>query len=486
MKTKVICLGLSLLMVLTGCGKSPAVREQTEVPAITESASKPETTEVSPSRGEMTPEDILSGTGSFYSVNLGKDVTLPLFCESLLEEYTLIVTAWAPVDLDRDGTEEAVLTLNTRPDVTMGSLILHRSYDGWMGYLRYHRQMEGIKADGSFSWAGSASYHGFSRVTGFNDEEILSEDITWVEKTDGLVSYYVEGEKADQAGYDAAMNAQEEKPGLNWTVLRKAEPDAAMQKEIGALLSAAEEKDRRLQEKEETILGQQDMNVLFLEKYKNWDDCLNEIWEVLLRFLPEAEMQELTKQERDWIREKEAAMEETGKKYEGGSMRPQAVSAVGADWTKDRVYFLADAYGAGNAEPLLTDASDVKERTLAAIEAAETACQELETERNENQNMSQADLNGISQLQYEAWDKAMNTVWGILKETLSAEEMEKLTREQLQWIGEKEAAAEKAVVDAGGSSMAISAYGETAERWTRERLEILVPMITGEKITLVP
>ncbi len=71
------------------------------------------------------------------------------------------------------------------------------------------------------------------------------------------------------------------------------------------------------------------MNVLFLEKYKNWNDCPNEIWDVLLRFLPEAEMQELTKQEMDWIREKEAAMEETGKKYEGGSMRPQAVSAVG-------------------------------------------------------------------------------------------------------------------------------------------------------------
>ena len=118
-----------------------------------------------------------------------------------------------------------------------------------------------------------------------------------------------------------------------------------------------------------------------------------------------------------------------------------------------------------------------------AIQEAEIACRELENQRSENQNMSQADLNGISQLQYEAWDKALNTVWEILKETLSKEEMEKLTREQMQWIKEKEAAAEKAVIDAGGSSMAISAYGETAERWTRQRLEILVPLITGETIS---
>lgn len=124
-----------------------------------------------------------------------------------------------------------------------------------------------------------------------------------------------------------------------------------------------------------------------------------------------------------------------------------------------------------------------KGQVMAAIQAAETACRELETQRSENQNMSQADLNGISQLQYEAWDKALNTVWGILKEALPTEEMEKLTREQLQWIKEKEAAAEKAVADAGGSSTAISAYGEAAEQWTRQRLEILVPLITGETIS---
>ena len=138
---------------------------------------------------------------------------------------------------------------------------------------------------------------------------------------------------------------------------------------------------------------------------------------------------------------------------------------------------------AGFAYGSLDLKAERKGQAMAAIQEAEAACRELETQRSENQNMSQADLNGISQLQYEAWDKALNTVWEILKETLSKEEMEKLTREQMQWIKEKEAAAEKAVVDAGGSSMAISAYGETAERWTRQRLEILVPLITGETIS---
>ncbi len=93
MKTKVICMILSLLLVLTGCGR--AVREAPEVPVMTESPSHAESTQApvtteSPSRKEVTPEDILSGTGNFYSVDLGKDVTLPQFCESLIEEYTLM------------------------------------------------------------------------------------------------------------------------------------------------------------------------------------------------------------------------------------------------------------------------------------------------------------------------------------------------------------------------------------------------------------
>ena len=62
--------------------------------------------------------------------------------------------------------------------------------------------------------------------------------------------------------------------------------------------------------------------------------------------------------------------------------------------------------------------------------------------------------------------------------------MEKPTPEQIAWIKEKETVAEQAVVNAGGSSMSISAYSRTAKEWTIHRLEILISMITGEEISL--
>lgn len=124
-----------------------------------------------------------------------------------------------------------------------------------------------------------------------------------------------------------------------------------------------------------------------------------------------------------------------------------------------------------------------KGQVMAAIQEAEIACQTLNP-LLKSADPSQADMNGLSQLRYETWDRVLNTVWSILKDTLSEEEMEKLTQEQIAWIKEKEAAAEQAVVNAGGSSMAISAYSRTAKDWTIHRLEILIPMITGEQISL--
>ncbi len=118
------------------------------------------------------------------------------------------------------------------------------------------------------------------------------------------------------------------------------------------------------------------------------------------------------------------------------------------------------------------------------IVEAEKTCRDLEKELQKNGEISQAEINDISQLKYKAWDKALNTVWGILKEAIPKENMEALTKEQMQWINDKETAAQKAAQDAGGSSMAVSAYGETAEQWTKDRLEFLISIVTGKNISL--
>ena len=48
----------------------------------------------------------------------------------------------------------------------------------------------------------------------------------------------------------------------------------------------------------------------------------------------------LQKDEQNWIKKKENAINEAGKEYEGGSMAPLARNSVGIDYTKERCEYL--------------------------------------------------------------------------------------------------------------------------------------------------
>lgn len=54
------------------------------------------------------------------------------------------------------------------------------------------------------------------------------------------------------------------------------------------------------------------------------------------------EMAVLTEEELRWIADKEAAVQEAGAEFEGGSMQPLIINQKAAALTSDRVYELAD------------------------------------------------------------------------------------------------------------------------------------------------
>ncbi len=54
------------------------------------------------------------------------------------------------------------------------------------------------------------------------------------------------------------------------------------------------------------------------------------------------EMAVLTEEELRWIADKEAAVQEAGVEFEGGSMQPLIMNQKAAALTRDRVYELAD------------------------------------------------------------------------------------------------------------------------------------------------
>ena len=95
-----------------------------------------------------------------------------------------------------------------------------------------------------------------------------------------------------------------------------------------------------LSQKEIPDAPQQTMNVKSGEIYNEWDRLLNEIYGYLKETMSQNEFAALQKDEQNWIKKKENAINEAGKEYEGGSMAPLARNSVAIDYTKERCEYL--------------------------------------------------------------------------------------------------------------------------------------------------
>lgn len=75
---------------------------------------------------------------------------------------------------------------------------------------------------------------------------------------------------------------------------------------------------------------------------------------------------------------------------------------------------------------------------------------------------------------YKKWDKALNEIYGVLKEQLNTEQMDKLREEQRNWVEHRDEAAKDASLEYEGGSMESLEYVATQASLTRERCYELV------------
>ena len=113
------------------------------------------------------------------------------------------------------------------------------------------------------------------------------------------------------------------------------------------LLADAEKEAAALEKKlaEDASLNQADMNELSNEIYVVWDNVLNELWGILKDTQDEDTMNDLLKEQREWIDMKEKEAQKAGEEFAGGSMQALVVNQKAAELTKVRVYELADYLG---------------------------------------------------------------------------------------------------------------------------------------------
>lgn len=89
-------------------------------------------------------------------------------------------------------------------------------------------------------------------------------------------------------------------------------------------------------------LNQNELNAKSQDLFEMWDRTLNMLWETLEATLDDESMEELRIKQREWITEKERAMEEAGAEVEGGSMQPMVMNLRAAALTEERVYELME------------------------------------------------------------------------------------------------------------------------------------------------
>lgn len=85
-----------------------------------------------------------------------------------------------------------------------------------------------------------------------------------------------------------------------------------------------------------------------------------------------------------------------------------------------------------------------------------------------------ADMRNLSGIQYKLWDDSLNEIYKDLQNTLSSNDREKLTQEELTWISKKESDAKNAANEVKGGTLEPVYYSLSLADSTKKRCYELV------------
>jgi len=110
--------------------------------------------------------------------------------------------------------------------------------------------------------------------------------------------------------------------------------------ELAEYMAAIESRAGQIETELDEAMTQMEMTAKAGELYVHWDDALNYLWAELKAVLPGEDFSKLLDEQLVWIAQKEEAIEEAGKQFEGGTAYSMAKSLQGAQVTQERVYEL--------------------------------------------------------------------------------------------------------------------------------------------------
>lgn len=138
-------------------------------------------------------------------------------------------------------------------------------------------------------------------------------------------------------------DARELPPAETSAPIQGSVPADGKESELDIYMAALKESSDAIQLSLETeVFTQAEMNEKSQQLYELWDDALNYLWGELKAALPEEEFSKLLDEQLIWINDKEKAVQEAGRDFEGGSMYVLVTSGEAARITEERVYEFYD------------------------------------------------------------------------------------------------------------------------------------------------
>ena len=167
-------------------------------------------------------QDVLKGNQPFYyAANGGSDFAsvniadIPSLFNS--DDAYMAIQNYAMIDLDGDGSEEAVVFVCGVAGDTGGYLVLHSSDDHVYGYRTDYRTFENLKTDGTFIYSDDlGSKEGVATIGFTQDGLVITDVLSATGQAYTMDNFMINGKKATQEEYNAEKENQDLKNNVEW------------------------------------------------------------------------------------------------------------------------------------------------------------------------------------------------------------------------------------------------------------------------------
>ena len=167
-------------------------------------------------------QDVLKGKQPFYyAADGGSDLASVNIADipSLLnpDDAYMAIQNYAVIDLDGDGSEEAVVFVCGAAGDTGGYLVLHSRDDHVYGYRTDYRTFENLKTDGTFLYSDDlGSKEGVATIGFTQDGLVITDVLSATGQAYIMDNFMINGKKVTQEEYNAEKENQDLKSNVQW------------------------------------------------------------------------------------------------------------------------------------------------------------------------------------------------------------------------------------------------------------------------------